>query len=124
MNEGSKIGEPRYSRLHWHWASNHLPVLLAVVLIVITLSCNSIFPTQTKPDLPKDHTRDISGVMHKAGLTSPLDRNVGCAAASCHGSDLKGGVATGNGRKVVAPSCTQCHGALWEGGGNGEETDD
>jgi hypothetical protein len=99
-------------------------VFLTVVSTAFGISCNSFFPTQTKPDVPKNHTMDISGVLHKSGLREPMDRSQGCSMASCHGSDLRGGVAMSNGRKVVAPSCTECHGALWENGGGNDGEDD
>ena len=92
-------------------------IFLTAFALVIGFSCNSIFPTQTKPDVPKDHTLVKSGVLHKPGLRAPLDPDQGCF---CHGSDLRGNVAMSNDRMVVTPSCTQCHGALWEKGGNGE----
>jgi hypothetical protein len=102
------------------------PVLAGVFLVALVLSCDGFFPTQSKPDVPRDHTRSISGVMHKPGLRDPLDSRNGCMTAACHGDDLQGGVAVVSGRRVAVPSCYQCHGALWEGEdeGESEEEDD
>jgi hypothetical protein len=105
------------------WAKKGI-VLLAAAAITMGLSCNSLFPTQSKSDVPGNHTMEISGVLHKSGLREPLDGGQKCSAASCHGSGLRGGVAVRNGRKVVAPSCYQCHEALWENGGEGGGEDD
>ncbi len=49
---------------------------------------------------PDDHSLSKDGVMHKPGLTNPIDN-----CASCHGEDLRGGSA--------AVSCYECHGKKW-----------
>lgn len=91
------------------------------IVALLSLSCDGLFPTQSKPTLPSDHTVNRSGAQHKPGLEVPLGRG-GCGTAVCHGPDLKGGVAEVNGQKTIAPSCTQCHGTLWgDGGGDGED---
>jgi hypothetical protein len=99
------------------WASPG--ILIGIVLLLI--SCDGFFPSQSKPDVPADHNRKISGVLHKSGLNEPLDPGHGCITAVCHGDSLRGGVAVSDGRQVVAPSCYQCHGAVWEGGDDDEE---
>jgi hypothetical protein len=90
---------------------------LTFTAVILFMSCDGIFPTQTKETVPSDHTRAINGFLHKPGLSEPTGED-GCNG--CHGQDLKGGVAETDGGKTVAPSCTECHGALWEGGGQGE----
>jgi len=82
----------------------------------LILSCNGIFPTQTKYTVPADHTIDRGGAMHKEGYQQPFD---GCT--DCHGSDLKGGIYNEEGVQVACASCYQCHSSVWErtGGGGG-----
>jgi hypothetical protein len=97
--------------------------LLLPIALFLGASCDSILPTQTKPYVPADHTRDISGALHKPGEGGPAAEENGCT--DCHGLNLTGAVQTVGSRRVVAPSCYQCHGALWESGGNnGESSDD
>ncbi len=98
------------------------------MLIFLSMNaCDGIFPAQSKPDVPEDHQQNISGFLHKDGLFEPLDTAQGCMTASCHGNDLRGGAAFAAGRQITVPSCYECHGALWEGGGeddHGREHDD
>jgi hypothetical protein len=82
------------------------------------VSCDSIFPSQSKPDVPADHTRNISGALHKPGWNDPM-----ALCVECHGDSLQGGVQRAGDRRVVAPSCYQCHGAVWENGEDGEGDD-
>jgi len=96
-------------------------LLTSLFGILFIFSCDGIFPSQSKPDVPADHTRDISGVLHKPGLDNPLHAVNGCMTAACHGNDLRGGTAVSSGQYVVVPSCYQCHGALWENGGEDGE---
>ena len=94
-------------------------LILGAMVFAFFLSCDSLFPTQSKSTVPSDHTVNRKGALHKSGLSDPL--GVGeCGTAGCHGADLNGSVAQVNGKKTVAPSCYQCHGALWEGGGGGD----
>ena len=88
-------------------------LLYSVILVIALSSCDGIFPTQTKPPVPSDHTDNISGAFHRP---EPKSAD-GCT--DCHGSDLHGGLAEINGQLVYANSCYQCHGALWENGGGG-----
>jgi mono/diheme cytochrome c family protein len=92
--------------------------LFLIFAAVALFSCDGVFPTQTKETVPSDHTQKINGVFHASVLGDPLGEG-GCK--DCHGKDLKGGVADANGGKTVAPSCYECHGALWEGGGERED---
>ena len=92
------------------------PFLLFAVFTLF--SCDGVFPTQTKETVPSDHSDKINGFYHAPGLGDPLGEG-GCNG--CHGGDLKGGVADAGGGKTVAPSCFECHGALWEGGGERED---
>jgi hypothetical protein len=84
---------------------------------ILFFSCNGVFPTQTKETVPSDHTTAVGGFLHTPALRQPTGEG-GCTG--CHGQDLKGGVAESSAGKTVAPSCYECHGALWEGGGSGE----
>jgi cytochrome c553 len=90
--------------------------LSAAVIILAAISCDSIFPSQTKYGVPSDHTRNMSGALHRSGWDDPME-----SCADCHGDSLQGGVQPVGNRRVVAPSCYQCHGAVWEGGNDGEE---
>ncbi len=80
---------------------------LLILAVIYIYGCESIISSQSKPDVPLDHTVIIGGFFHKSG-----ERNaVGCA--DCHGKDLRGGIRTINGRYIFAQSCYQCHGMLW-----------
>ncbi len=95
-----------------------------LIFIILLLSCDGFFPSQSKPDVPGDHTQSISGFFHKPGLFEPSDPQQGCSASSCHGSDLRGGVAVSSGRHIAVSSCYQCHGAVWEDGEDSERGED
>lgn len=88
--------------------------LVILILSILLLSCDGIFPAQSKPDVPQDHTLKISGALHKEGLFEPLDLDTGCTTAVCHGNDLQGGTVVSNKRHITVSSCYECHGALWE----------
>jgi DnaJ-class molecular chaperone len=75
--------------------------LIASVVVLIALGCkNPQDSNSSNSDTPADHTTNVHGVMHKAGLN-----NASTNCTSCHGSDLKGGTA--------GVSCFQCHGKKW-----------
>ena len=57
------------------------------------------------PDYPPTHTDSEHGFMHKPGKNNPVGN---CDA--CHGTDLMG--------TDLIPSCFQCHGQKWGGGGD------
>jgi hypothetical protein len=99
-----------------------IPSLIILLLSFPFLSCDGLFPSQAKDMVPADHTDNIGGALHAPGERDPLGRSGACY--SCHGNDLKGRVAVTDAGKTVAPSCYECHGALWEGGGDGEGEDD
>ena len=86
------------------------------LLMFVYAACDGIFPSQTKPNLPSDHTSGFGGFMHAS-----VRRGGGAdACKSCHGQDLKGQVYNFNGTLVVTQSCYECHANLWEGNdGNG-----
>jgi hypothetical protein len=90
----------------------------ASLLLMALLSCDSMFPSQSKPEVPRDHTRNLSGALHQPGYGDPMR-----TCSECHGDSLQGGVQWSGTRRVVAPSCYQCHGAVWEDGENGEGDD-
>lgn len=58
-----------------------------------------------------NHTLNLGGVLHAPNPCQPMNNCV-----LCHGADLRGNAQTG------APSCFECHGAVWTlpscGGGN------
>lgn len=85
-------------------------------LILISLlffnGCDTIVSTQSKPDVPTDHTVLLGIFLHKSGERGA----VGCS--DCHGADLKGGVQLLGTRYIYTESCYQCHGNLWETRGN------
>jgi hypothetical protein len=98
--------------------------ILSLIILILSfplLSCDGLFPSQTKEMLPADHTQKYGFAYHAPGLSDPLGRG---ACSDCHGGDLKGAVTDTEAGKTVAPSCYECHGALWEGGGEGEGDDD
>ena len=77
--------------------------------------CDGLFPSETKPTIPSDHSDNISGAFHKPEPANVED------CKECHGNDLKGGIAELEGVRVYANSCYQCHGDIWtnRGGGGG-----
>lgn len=92
----------------------YLCFVFLISLSVFLYSCGDIIGYgQSKPDVPLDHDRVISGVFHKSGERGAE----GCS--DCHGEDLRGGIRTLNGRYIFAQSCYQCHGNIWERNGNG-----
>jgi hypothetical protein len=95
---------------------------VAASLLLLVSGCDGLFPTQSKPYVPADHTVSFSGSLHPPGYTDPLDPSHGCT--DCHGSKLTGGVHIVGGNPVAAPSCYQCHGAVWERGVEDRERED
>lgn len=78
--------------------------LIALAVVLIALACknpqDSNSSNNTSSSTPADHTTNVHGVKHKAGLN-----NASTNCTSCHGNDLKGGTA--------GVSCYQCHGKKW-----------
>lgn len=93
-----------------------LSISLVFVLFFAT-SCDEGFPTQDKPNVPTDHTDHKEGVFHKSGSEYPYAYDnlwqSSCAGASCHMSNLQGGLVMLDGKRHKSPSCYQCHGRLW-----------
>ena len=93
--------------------------LILFLILIISFSllngCDGIFPTASKPTVPSDHTDNIKGVLHK-GQGNQLRPD---SCSDCHTLDLQGKVTLINGVYTWAPSCYQCHGALWSRGGTG-----
>ena len=83
----------------------------SILLIFALYSCDGIFPSQTKSNVPDDHTNNRSGALHKGDRESDDCKD-------CHGNDLRGKVYNYNGTLVVTSSCYQCHGDVWEGRGD------
>lgn len=82
--------------------------ILALSLSAMILSCDGMFPTQTKSRPPADHTDIRGGFFHKG------DRHDGVEdCKSCHGINLTGGVGVVEEIPQLTPSCYQCHGDVW-----------
>ena len=80
-------------------------------------SCDGLFPSATKSNVPGDHTTNYSGFLHKGGR----DGSGPDACGPCHTADLRGKVSLINGVYTWANSCYQCHGNVWERNGNGNK---
>lgn len=74
-------------------------LFLMIFLLCFVVSCDDEedYP-QYNP--PADHTISKEGVMHKSGLSDPLQN-----CTDCHGADLTGGTSQ--------VSCYECHGQEW-----------
>jgi hypothetical protein len=83
-------------------------IILSTILYIC--GCEALVSNQSKPDVPADHDILLGIFLHKSGEREAL----GCD--ECHGSDLKGGVQSLNGKYIYVQSCYQCHGELWERG--------
>lgn len=90
----------------------YLIFTLVLASVLTYTGCDGLFPTQTKPNVPPDHNVNYGGFLHIGGVGAE-----GCG--QCHGSDLRGHVYNYNGTLVIAPSCYQCHGNVWERRGGG-----
>ena len=86
-------------------------ILSSLILAIGLYSCDGIFPSESKPNVPSDHNRNHGGAFHKGE-----DETDDCE--ECHGNDLRGKVYNYNGTLIVTSSCYQCHGNVWEGGGD------
>lgn len=86
-------------------------ILFTAFFLLFTLySCDGIFPSESKYNVPPDHDNNRGGAFHKGeDDTDDCDE--------CHGNDLRGKVYNYNGTLVVTSSCYQCHGNVWEGEG-------
>ncbi len=97
-------------------------LFIAFLSFIAFCACEETWPPQVKPTIPADHTEEEGGVYHKPGLDFPYGYNEAtndknCAGATCHHSDLRGGLAKKSVRgkvEAVSPSCYQCHGKVWE----------
>ena len=87
-----------------------------IFFISFVYGCNNIFPTSPKPTVPSDHNSSFNGVLHKGGSREEMTPE---ECNDCHSTDLRGKVSLINGVYTWAPSCYQCHGALWQRGGGG-----
>jgi hypothetical protein len=95
----------------------HILSIIATFILLITTSCEDGFPTQDKPNLLSDHNEKRGIAFHKHGERYPFSYDsvwqTNCAGASCHQSDLNGGLVLLDGKRHKAPSCYQCHSKLW-----------
>lgn len=84
--------------------------IFSVVLISLLYiyGCDTIVSSQSKPDVPADHTILHGIFLHKSGENEAEDCD------DCHGEDLKGGVQLLGTRYIYTESCYQCHGQLWD----------
>jgi hypothetical protein len=93
--------------------------ILLIVMFVCSMSfftgCDGLFPTAPKPTVPGDHNNNIKDALHK-GTGDELKPD---ECDDCHSIDIRGKVSLINGVYTWAPSCYQCHGALWDRFGNG-----
>jgi hypothetical protein len=83
-----------------------------IVLTFISQGCDGIFPTQSKPNVPPDHTSNFGGYLHKGEGEGGGDADDDCE--ECHGNDLRGKLYNYNGNLIITSSCYQCHGNIWE----------
>ncbi|MDX2470015.1 MAG: hypothetical protein QNL04_05495 [SAR324 cluster bacterium] len=86
-------------------------LLLFSFLLLTLQACQAVTQDDTNDTTPSlfaspIHTNSILGKPHGEGLFTPL---ASCSSSTCHGSNLKG--------NTVAPSCTTCHGKIWNTGG-------
>ena len=86
---------------------------LLFTIVVIFVACDPPFMSTNKIGVPSDHKIKIGKAMHKGGLGDPFTEG-GCSDAECHGSDLRGDIATTDQGLVRTSSCYQCHGEVWE----------
>jgi len=100
-------------------SKKYILVLIFVFLgvcIFFSSGCDGLFSTNPLKTVPSDHTNNISGALHKGSSRQDMTPD---ECNDCHTTDLKGKVSIINGVYTWANSCYQCHGALWERGGGG-----
>lgn len=90
-------------------------ILLSLFFILSISSCDGLFPTAPKSNIPDDHTAVYGGFYHK----SFEHREDISDCLTCHTLELQGKLSIINGVNTWANSCYQCHGNVWEReGGN------
>lgn len=89
-----------------------------VVLSFLYQGCDGVFPAQSKPNVPDDHTANYGGFLHR-GDEGGGDESDDCN--ECHGEDLRGKLYFFQNNWIITSSCYQCHGNVWEEGG-GDKT--
>jgi len=77
-------------------------------------SCDGLFPSAVKSNVPADHNNTFGGFHHKGDRNSASPE----ACGPCHTADLRGKVSLINGVYTWANSCYQCHGKVWGRNGN------
>lgn len=91
-----------------------IPAGFLILILILSLpflnSCDGIFPSQSKINVPEDHNSNRGGALHKGGERESDD------CKECHGNDLRGKLYNLNGTYIVTSSCYQCHGDVWEEG--------
>ncbi|MCE1164267.1 MAG: hypothetical protein LWX07_02560 [Bacteroidetes bacterium] len=96
-------------------------IIISLLSGLILYGCDGIFPSASKSNIPSDHTVNYGGFLHKGG--SGQERVSPDECSDCHTTDIRGKVSLINGVYTWANSCYQCHGAVWERGGqNGNKT--
>ncbi|MBF0430569.1 MAG: hypothetical protein HQK83_04785 [Fibrobacteria bacterium] len=90
--------------------------------IVVLCRCD-MFDPGLKALKVDGHHKFKQGALHKDEPDEPFGNreHEGCASDNCHQSDLKGGLTSES--HLVAPSCFQCHGPIWEEDEEDEEDD-
>ncbi len=85
-------------------------VLYVIVLVIIGLVGCEFYPSQSKDEVPSDHTEMKGYAYHKPGMFLPQTHCAECHSSNGN-SELKGGISTeGN---QTAFSCYQCHTDFW-----------
>ena len=98
-------------------AKNLVLIFIMMFFISLIYGCNNILPVSPKPTVPSDHNNNINGSLHKGSSRENMTPD---ECNDCHSTDIRGKVSLINGVYTWAPSCYQCHGAVWgRGGGTG-----
>lgn len=84
--------------------------IILLILPVIFIGCDGIFPTASTDILLPDHTRNLGGAFHKETGKKIVFED----CTECHTDNIKGTATLVNGVYRFTPSCLQCHGRLWE----------
>lgn len=92
--------------------------IIVIFSIILFTSCDGPFIAEEKSGVPKDHTSNENGFMHKSGAERPFEYDsqtgtMNCANSDCHGEYLRGGIAIAEDKNNFAPSCYQCHENKW-----------
>lgn len=92
-------------------------MVLSIVASTIGIGCD-VLDGGGKTIVPSDHTESLDGVLHPPRSEDPYLGGGNCTDYRCHHADLAGGwslldLPGGSRLQTYAPSCYQCHGAVW-----------